>query len=322
LSARALVTGGGGFVGQWLARLLIARGDHVILAGLGDGMSPEILNAGERNAAQWVSLDIRRDDEIRRALQVARPDLIVHLAGVSFVPEAGRDPAAAYDVNALGVVRLLEGVLEARDSGHPDPTILVVGSATQYGAHPVADMPLTEDAAQRPASVYAGSKLAQEVAALAMHREHGLRVICTRSFNHSGIGHDRNFLLPALVRRIRALSASGDRRLALGNDSVRDYLHVDDVVRAYALLLERGAPGEVYNVCSGVGVSARKIAEDVLLRAGVTADISTEPALVRSSDIPILIGSPAKLRRDTGWTPIKTHTDIIDDLLRANAPTD
>jgi GDP-4-dehydro-6-deoxy-D-mannose reductase len=322
LSVRALITGGGGFVGQWLARLFIARGDHVALAGLANGLSPAILDPSERNATEWISLDIRRDDELRRALQAARPDVIVHLAGISFVPEAGRDPAAAYDVNALGVVRLLEGVLEARESTQRDPVVLVVGSATQYGAHAAEDMPLTEDAEQRPSSVYAGSKLAQEVAALAMHREHGLRVICTRSFNHSGIGHDPNFLLPALVRRIRALAKSGERRLVLGNDSVRDYLHVDDVVRAYLLLLERGVPGEVYNVSSGVGVSARKIAEDALLRAGVTADISTEPALVRSSDIPILIGSPAKLRRDTGWAPIKTHIDIIDDLLRANAPTD
>jgi GDP-4-dehydro-6-deoxy-D-mannose reductase len=322
LSARALVTGGGGFVGQWLARLLIGRGDHVVLAGLGSGSSAPILTTDEERAVVRAPLDVRSDDDVRRVLREARPDVIVHLAGISFVPAAGRSPATAYDVNALGAVRLLEAVREAREADGADPIVLVVGSGTQYGVHPADEMPLDESAEQRPVNAYAASKLAQEVAALAMHREHGLRVICTRSFNHSGFGHDPHFLLPALVGRVQAIKARGERQLSLGNDSVRDYLHVEDVVRAYALLLERGTPGAVYNVSSGVGVSARKLAEDVLLRTGVGADISIEPALVRSSDIPILIGSPAKLRRDTGWSPIKTHTDIIDDLIRANAPTD
>jgi GDP-4-dehydro-6-deoxy-D-mannose reductase len=105
--------------------------------------------------------------------------------------------------------------------------------------------------------------------------------------------------------------------LALGNDVVRDYLHVSDVVRAYLLLSERGVPGEVYNVSSGRGVSVRELAQDVLLRVGAPVDISTDAALVRPSDIPINVGSPAKLKHDTGWTSLKTHADIIDDLLNA-----
>jgi GDP-4-dehydro-6-deoxy-D-mannose reductase len=163
--------------------------------------------------------------------------------------------------------------------------------------------------------VYAASKSAQEIAALQAHRAHGLRVVCTRSFNHSGVGHGEEYLLPSLVRRVRSL-ARGEP-LALGNDVVRDYLHVADVADAYLALTERGTAGEVYNVASGIGLSVRRLAMDVLLRAGVDADISTEPSLVRPTDIPVLIGSPAKLTRDTAWTPRRTHTDIIDDLLHA-----
>jgi GDP-4-dehydro-6-deoxy-D-mannose reductase len=99
---------------------------------------------------------------------------------------------------------------------------------------------------------------------------------------------------------------------------MRDYVHVDDVVDAYLSLAERGRPGESYNVASGRGVTARQLATDVLHRAGVRADISTDPALVRATDIPTLIGSPAKLARETGWAPRKTHLDIIDDLLRTH----
>jgi GDP-4-dehydro-6-deoxy-D-mannose reductase len=178
-------------------------------------------------------------------------------------------------------------------------------------------MPLPESAEQRPVTVYAASKAAQEVAALQFFRASGLRVICTRSFNHSGIGHGDQYLLPSLVARAERIRRGEDQRLALGNDVVRDYLHVSDVVSAYLLLAERGRPGEVYNVASGRGLSARQLADDVLLRVGATADISTEPALVRASDVPIAVGSPDKLARHTGWTPRKAHTDIIDDLLRS-----
>ncbi len=189
----------------------------------------------------------------------------------------------------------------------------------QYGIHRDA-APLRESAEQRPTTTYAASKSAQEVAALQFFRSSGLRVICTRSFNHSGIGHGPQYLLPSLVSRVRRIARGEETMLRLGNDVVRDYLHVADVVAAYLALAERGRAGEVYNVCSGIGISSRKLAADVLLHAGVTADISLEPSLVRASDIPVLVGSPDKLAQDTGWSPTKTTTDIIADLL--NASTD
>ena len=100
-------------------------------------------------------------------------------------------------------------------------------------------------------------------------------------------------------------------------DTVRDFLHVEDVVDAYLSLIEQGTPGEIYNVCSGVGVSIRALAESVLQRIGVPADISSDPALTRPVDVPVQIGSNAKLRRATGWTPRRTREDIIDDLIHA-----
>ncbi len=161
------------------------------------------------------------------------------------------------------------------------------------------------------------SKAAQEIAALQIARATGLRVICTRSFNHSGVGHSGEYLLPSLVRRVVAMRRGASGTLALGNDVVRDYLHVSDVADAYIALAERGRAGEVYNVASGNGLSVRQLAADILLHAGVTADISTDPSLVRATDIPVLVGSPAKLMHDTGWKPSRTPSDIIDDLLHA-----
>jgi GDP-4-dehydro-6-deoxy-D-mannose reductase len=195
--------------------------------------------------------------------------------------------------------------------------VLVVGTGVQYGAHPVSEQPLAEEAAQRPLTAYAASKAAQEIVALQAHRATGVRLVCTRSFNHSGAGQQQEYLLPSLVRRVRALARDGSATLSFGNDVVRDYLHVADVAGAYLALVERGRPGEVYNVCSGAGVTVRQLAASVLLRAGLSAEISTTSSLARATDIPALIGSPEKLARDTGWLPRRTPEDIIDDLLNA-----
>ncbi len=319
---RALITGGGGFVGQWLARALLARGDSVVLTGLGATLTgPRVLSGDERARVCWINADIRDTEDVEASLDRSEPDLVFHLAGVSFPPDAERAPASAYDVNALGAVRLLSSIRRRVAAGAPSPVVLVVGSGMQYGFHDPSEMPLDESAPQRPVTTYAASKAAQEIAALQFHRQFGLRVVCTRSFNHSGVGHGSQYLLPSLVGRVRALQrrADGPRSLSLGNDVVRDYLHIDDVVRAYLSMAERGRAGEVYNVSSGRGVSVRQLATDVLQRAGVSADISTEATLVRASDIPVLVGSSVKLQRDTGWAPTRTHADIIDDLLHAEA---
>jgi len=318
---RFLLTGGGGFVGQWVARALLARGDDVVLAGVGTlEQGPAILGKDERKRVRWIRADIRKADEVDQMIDESRAERIIHLAGVAFPPAADKDPTAAYDINALGVIRLLASVETRRKAGTADPTVLVVGSATQYGSHGSAEMPLTEDAAQRPAGVYAASKAAQEILALSQSRSTGIKVVCTRSFNHSGVGHGKEYLLPSLVEKVRKVRDELAPTIGIGNDVVRDYLHVSDVAAAYIALSERGRAGEAYNVASGKGISVRDLATDVLLRAGLAPDISSDPSLIRATDIPVLVGSPAKLKRDTGWTPRKTHADIIDDLL--NAATD
>jgi GDP-4-dehydro-6-deoxy-D-mannose reductase len=317
VSRNALVTGGSGFVGQWLAQALLTDGWHVVALGLHEP-SAGVLTPAERSAIEWLHGDIRDADIVHRAVDRSVPDAIFHLAGISFIPMARDAPAVAFEVNVLGAVRLLSEISQRQRAGVLDPVVLVVGSATQYGPHAALDMPLAETAEQRPADVYSASKAAQEIAALQAHRAEGLRVVCTRSFNHSGAGHPEHFLLPALVRRALALESSQRRELRLGNqDSVRDYLHVADVVQAYMLLVRDGQPGEVYNVCSGVGVSVRQLAEEVLLHVGITAEITTDPAFVRGVDVPLLIGSPAKLQMATGWRPTRTRADIIHDLIHA-----
>lgn len=266
--------------------------------------------------------DVRRTEDVRRALDVAPPDVVYHLAGVSSVTTANSDPGAATEVNVVGAARLLGEVRVRRRVGVLDPAVVIVGSGEQYGRHDKSELPLTEDAEQRPLTVYAATKAAQEVLALEAFRSEGVRVVATRSFNHSGPGQAPGYLLPSLVRRALALRAGaangGERRaaLSLGNtSSVRDFLHVADVAAAYIALAARGRSGEIYNVSSGVGVSVKELAVQVLAATGVKAPLATDPALARPVDVPALVGDNSRLRDATGWAPTRTLRTLIDDLV-------
>ena len=300
-------------MGQWLIRAMLERGWTVFAGTVEWPARAPLLTDQERAAVHWTMLDIRSDDEVTRAVEQSAPDDVVHLAGIAFAPEANASPIRAFDINALGAMRLL---LKLQDSGAATTRILVVGSAEQYGQQEASAYPIAETAALRPLTPYAVAKASQEMMALQAFRANGQQVICTRSFNHSGVGHGESYLLPTLVRRVRGLAPGA--ALTIGNGHVvRDYLHVADVIAAYLLLLERGTPGEVYNVCSGAGTTVRELAGRVLARAGVSAEITSEPSLVRPIDVPILVGDNTKLRSATGWSVTRPIDDIIDDLIHA-----
>ncbi len=315
---RALVTGAAGFVGQWLCHELLRQGIAVTGTALGGDVPAGALTSDEKRAVTWRSCDVTRMDDVRGALEASKPDMVFHLAGVAFVPAADKDPGAAVDVNVGAAARLLGDLRVRRAAGTLDPVVIIAGSGEQYGRHDSADVPLRETTKQRPLSVYAASKAAQEVLALEAHRSAGVRVIAVRAFNHSGPGQSAQFLLPALVARAIAAKASGANVVPVGNMTpVRDFSHVADVARAYVLLAERGAPGEAYNIASGVGTDVAALARLVLARAGVQAMLQPDPALQRPVDVPALVGDASKLRAATGWTPERPLDTLIDELIRA-----
>lgn len=315
MSKRALVTGAAGFVGQHLTQRLVREGWAVTGASAAPARGG-VLSPQEAAAVDWRIVDLRESARIGPLLDASRPDAIVHLAGIAHVMTAQRDPAMAQAVNVGICGRLVAEVAPRRNAGEIDPVLLVIGSAEQYGRHEPSAMPLGEDAARRPMTVYAETKAAQEALALEAHREAGLRVLCTRSFNHSGPGQDPDFLIPSVVRRVLALKATGGRTLLLGNTTpVRDYLHVRDVADAYVALIERGAPGTVYNVASGVGRDVAEIAAVICRVAGLDGDIVIDPSLVREMDVPALVGDASRLRATTGWAPTRSFDDLIADVI-------
>jgi GDP-4-dehydro-6-deoxy-D-mannose reductase len=305
-------------VGQWLIRSLLERGERVSAFTLGPPSPIGVLNPQQQKEVEWIEGDIRDSHAIERALDASEPDAIYHLAGVTFVPAAGADPTTTYEVNTLGAARLLTALARGHKSTRAKARVLIVGSAEQYGAHDRSECPLLESAAQRPATVYAASKAAQEVIALQAAKEFDIPVVYTRSFNHSGPGQESRFLLPGLIERLRALSKTGETRLPVGNTTpVRDFLHVSDAVSAYIALMEKGRPGEAYNVASGKGWSVAELIEMALRVTGVAARPERDESLARPVDVAWLVGDSTKLRAETGWTPAHSVEDVMRELWQA-----
>jgi len=287
---RAFVTGAHGFVGTWLSRHLRASGDEVLTAP--DGL--EITDAAA----------------VRQALTDARPEAVYHLAAFTHVGRSWAAPREVMRVNVLGTLE----VLEAARACAVAPAVLLVGSAEEYGVVKPEQLPLGEDAPLLPVTPYAASKVAAEFLGLQAHLGHGLPVIRVRAFNHAGPGQAESFVVSALARRIVEAQQAGATTLAVGNLSPRrDFTDVRDVVRAYRLLIERGQPGEVYNVCSGRDVAIEHLAQRLLALAGAELRLVSDRELERPVDVPVLRGDPSRVRAATGWAP-----EIgLDDTLQA-----
>ncbi len=304
---RAFVTGDSGFVGQWLCRALLRDGWDVV------GFSLDLSRSLHGDTEPPLdAVDAALDD-----ILATPTDAIFHLAGVSSVPAAAADSQIAMNVNVGGAVRVMQAMHRAKTATGAAPLLLIVGSGEEYGRHDESELPLVESAECRPATPYGLSKWMQERVVLTMAEDLGLRVIATRSFNHSGPGQAPSFLLPSLVQRAVAARASGGEVVIGNTEVVRDFLHVEDVVSAYISLVSRGIPGEVYNVCSGHGVRVGELAQEVLAAAGVRTPLQVDPALQRAVDVPVLVGDNTKLRTTTGWAPRIARSRIISDLLDA-----
>ena len=279
---KALITGGTGFVGPYLATHCRELGDDVVaLDRSGDDL-----------------LDITDRDAVRDAFAEHAPEVVYHLAALTHVGDSWADPAEVFRVNIDGTAHVLDAARATRVR-----RVIVVGSAEEYGRVEPADLPLREDAPLRPSTPYGVSKIAASFLALQAHLAHGLDVVRVRPFSHTGPGQTDRFLVPALAARIAAAELGDDDEIPAGNlDPVRDVSDVRDIVRAYRLLADRGEAGEIYNVCSGTGVSVREIAERLIASARRPLRLRIDPDLVRPVEVPRLVGDASRLHAATGWT--------------------
>jgi len=318
MARRIFVTGADGFVGSWMIRRLLDDGHDVYGAVRpAPDARPPMLTTEEAQAVRWLPLELGDDDSVRRVADLPY-DAVVHLAAVASGAQAKREPATAWLVNAVGTARLAQALADARAAGRADPVFLVVSTAEVYGRGNAVARRETDPVA--PCSPYGASKAAAEIAALEAWRRTGVRVVIARAFPHTGPGQDPRFVMPALIERLRFAKRIGAPVVKVGNlEPVREFLHVRDVVDAYARLLSRGEPGEVYNVARGEGVPLEEVFRLLCDRIGYHPIPELDPDLVRPADIPHLVGDASKLSGLTGWRPRVSFTDLVAEMVHAQA---
>lgn len=259
-------------------------------------------------------VDVRDRVALRTVLEEEKPDLVFHLAAISHVPTSRANPELVFDVNVTGTFNLLESL---RQIGRP-ARIVLVSTGNIYGEIDSGEGGFREDDPLKPMSPYATSKLIAEQIARSYVDDFGLAIVIARPFNHTGPGQPPSFACPEFARCIAAAMVAGESTVQMktGNlEAWRDISDVRDVVRAYALLADRGAAGEVYNVCSGSTVSMSKVIDILADLAQVKVTKQLDPARMRAREIMRSGGNCSKIHGQLGWSPKIPFRDTLQALL-------
>ncbi|HLE44434.1 MAG TPA: GDP-mannose 4,6-dehydratase [Methylomirabilota bacterium] len=309
---RVLITGVTGFVGSHLADYLVARGD-VEVFGTHRWRSRMDNVEHLRSRVTLVECDLRDAGGVRRMLTAVRPDRVFHLAAQSYVPTSWASPAETLACNITCQLNLLEVIRESGLSAR----VHVAGSSEEYGLVHKDEVPIREENPLRPLSPYAVSKVAQDYLAYQYWMSHRVHTVRTRGFNHTGPRRGEVFVTSNFARQIAEIERGRREPVVwVGNlDALRDFTDVRDMVRAYWLALDRGEPGEVYNICSGRAYTIRNVLEILLSLAHARVEVREDPARLRPSDVEILVGDCTRFRRVSGWEPTIPFEVTLKDLL-------
>ncbi|MBI2887405.1 MAG: GDP-mannose 4,6-dehydratase [Chloroflexi bacterium] len=272
-----------------------------------------LVERAERSVLNLVEGDMLDPFSMERVIGAIQPERIFHLAAQSYVPGSQSAPAATLQTNILGELNIFEAVRKTKT----DPLIQIAGSSEEYGDVRPEETPIKETNPLRPLSPYGVSKVAQEMLAYQYHRSFGLRTVVTRAFNHEGPRRGHVFVTSSQALQIAEIEKGlrppvlyvGDR------SSRRDWTDVRDIVRAYWLSLERGTPGEAYNIGCGVDRSIGDLQDLLLSMTSAKIEVREDPARYRPSDVTLLLADCSKFRAATGWEPAIPFEQTIQDLL-------
>ena len=292
--SKALIVGAAGFVGSYLAREL--KNNH--------GMEVHATKlAHEQLEIPGVAihdLNILNKDEIVALLYEVRPDYIFHLAAQSSVSVAWKNPGLTIDINVKGSVNLMDAVREL----FYKPRVLLIGSGEEYGHIREGETPIKEDNYLRPGNIYAATKVCQNMIASIYTQAYDMQLMMVRAFNHIGPCQSPIFVISDFCKQVAEIEAGK-----------RDFTDVRDVVRAYALLVQKGTPGETYNVGSGHAHEIREILDLIISFSPREIRVEIDPNKIRPVDVPIIEADITKLNAATGWKPQIPLEQTIQETL-------
>ena len=311
---RVLITGITGFVGSHMAEYALAQGAVVFGSSRWRSKTENVEHLRPR--ITLIESDLRDLSSVRSLVEVSNPSHVIHLAAQSFVGTSWQAPSETFSTNIMSQVNLLEAIRGLKLS----PRIVAVGSSEEYGLVHEEELPIRESNPLRPLSPYAVSKVTQDLMGYQYFKSYGLPILRTRPFNHTGPRRGDVFVESNFARQVAEIEAGlCEPAMRVGDlKPRRDYSDVRDIVRGYWLLLERGQPGEVYNLCSGRSWAIQEVLDFLLAQSAVKGiAVKVDPIRLRPSDVMVLEGDPSKVEKATGWraeiTFERTLTELLDD---------
>ena len=305
---KALIIGGGGFVGRYLAEHLVQDcGWETFLTKL-----PK--ENVEVEGCEAYNLDILDKDAVEALLVRLKPDAILHLAAQSSVAYSWKNPQLTADINIHGCLNVLDAV---RSVPGYAPKILLIGSGEEYGVLPENTSLVSETTPVHPANPYAITKLAQNLFGELYAKAYDMHIMMVRAFNHIGPGQLPQFVVSDFCKQVAEIEAGKKEPVMyVGNLAAkRDFTDVRDVVRAYALLVQKGTPGETYNVGSGHAHEIREILDLIISFSPREIRVEIDPNKIRPVDVPIIEADITKLNAATGWKPQIPLEQTIQETL-------
>jgi GDP-4-dehydro-6-deoxy-D-mannose reductase len=309
---KVLITGITGFVGSHLAEFLLQKED-VEVFGIVRWRSQKDNIVHILDQVALTECDIRDASSVRKCIEEIKPDKIFHLAAQSFVPTSWHAPSETLTTNIIGTINILEAIKEFKIN----PWVQIAGSSEEYGKVLKDELPIKETNPLRPLSPYGVSKVTQDLLGYQYYMSYNLNIVRTRGFNHTGPRRGDVFVSSNFAKQIARIEKGlQEPVIYVGNlEAKRDFTDVRDMVRAYWLALEKGKPGEVYNICSGKVYSIKEVLDILLSLSKVNVEIKEDPERMRPSDVPVLHGDYSKFHKDTGWEPIIPFEQTLMDLL-------
>lgn len=310
---RVLITGITGFAGSHLAEYILDRHPDVEVFGIVRWRSRMENISHIRDKIELCEADLKDMVSLQGCLAHIKPDRIFHLAAQSFVPTSWTCPSETFAINATGQINLFQALLGLKQS----PRIQIAGSSEEYGQVFPHEIPMKETNPLRPLSPYAVSKVAQDLLGFQYFKSYGLPVVRTRGFNHTGPRRGEVFVTSSFAKQIAEIEKKKKEPvIRVGNlDAQRDFSDVRDIVEAYWLSLEKGEPGEVYNIGSGFARTIREVLDILLSLSRVDVRVEVDPKRLRPSDVPILLADSSKFISLTGWKPRIPFEQTLRDLL-------
>jgi GDP-4-dehydro-6-deoxy-D-mannose reductase len=308
---RSLVTGVGGFAGQYLASWLLQR-DETVLGIARDAIRWHVDGVADAAAFALLQVDLADDVAVLQALEGSPPDRVYHLAAQSSVAESFRDPIGFLHENAASLLNVLNAIRAVA----PRARVLVVGSSEIYGRS-TGEGPIDEGAELKPENPYAVSKAANDLLAYQYHAAYGLDVVRVRPFTDIGAGQSDRFAVSSFAHQIAEIEVG--RRppvIEVGNlDARRDFTDVRDMMRAYELAILNGESGAVYNIGRGAAVSIGALLEAMLGLSHVAIEVRVDPSRLRQVDAPLQVCDARRFRERTGWEARIPLDDTLEGIL-------